>query len=237
MKNKGIDLADGDSTDVSTIDNQENTLLRFFAGCEMLTAKPQKYRKKKVKPKKPSVKIAPEPIKKTTEKKSIHCVLYYPNNYSGIDDAPLKTSTVNAIHYLMNGIGAQKMINETTKEAEDLPTTISLTPYIMKENSKIEGEVLDHYGGYEKRDNESTISITVKPLNPDYETIRKTYADLVSKEKKGKLKMEDNKLINEISKLRESVDETNVLLKEIKDYLNKSSIDEIIYYVRKKSIR
>ena len=28
--------------------------------------------------------------------------------------------------------------------------------------------------------------------------------------------MEDNKLINEISKLRESVDETNVLLKEIK---------------------
>lgn len=49
--------------------------------------------------------------------------------------------------------------------------------------------------------------------------------------------MEDNKLINEISKLRESVDETNVLLKEIKDYLNKSNIDEIIYYVRKKSIR
>ena len=48
--------------------------------------------------------------------------------------------------------------------------------------------------------------------------------------------MEDDKLINEISKLRESVDETNVLLKEIKDYLNKSSIDEIIYYVRKKSI-
>lgn len=49
--------------------------------------------------------------------------------------------------------------------------------------------------------------------------------------------MEDDKLINEISKLRESVDETNVLLKEIKDYLNKSSINEIIYYVRKKSIR
>lgn len=184
-KNKGIDLADGDSTDVSTIDNQENTLLRFFAGCEMLTAKPQKYRKKKVKPKKFVENIEPEPIKKTTEKKSIHCVLYYPNNYSGIDDAPLKTSTVNAIHYLMNGIGAQKMINETTKEAEDLPTTISLTPYIMKEESKIEGVILDHYGGYEKRDNESTISITVKPLNPDYETIRKTYADLVSKEKKG----------------------------------------------------
>ena len=51
------------------------------------------------------------------------------------------------------------------------------------------------------------------------------------------MKMEDDKLINEISKLRESVDETNVLLKEIKDYLNKSNIDEIIYYVRKKSIR
>ena len=49
--------------------------------------------------------------------------------------------------------------------------------------------------------------------------------------------MEDNKLINEISKLSESVDETNVLLKEIKDYINKSSIDEIIYYVRKKNKR
>ena len=33
--------------------------------------------------------------------------------------------------------------------------------------------------------------------------------------------MEDDKLINEISKLRKYVDETNVLLKEIKDYLNK----------------
>ena len=63
------------------------------------------------------------------------------------------------------------------------------------------------------------------------------YIYIKFKEIKGKLKMEDNKLINEISKLRESVDETNVLLKEIKDYLNKSSIDEIIYYVRKKSIR
>ena len=46
--------------------------------------------------------------------------------------------------------------------------------------------------------------------------------------------MDDEKLLEEIYKLRESVDITNELLKDIKNYLTKSNLDEIIYYIRSK---
>ena len=117
MKNQGKSLLPGNGGGVDEIDNQENTLLRFFAGCEVLTAKPQEFRTRDRKPNKtkdpePPVKEDPvEPeVHDPSKPKAIHCVLYYPNNYSGIDDFPNTNSTVNAIYYLMNGIGAQKYV-------------------------------------------------------------------------------------------------------------------------------
>lgn len=170
--NNGIPLTKGDANDPTTIDNQENTILRFFAGCDVLTAKPQYWYKKKPKKKEvkdvkePEPEVAPKPTKKV-----LHCVLYYPNNYSGADDSPIKSGkVVNAVHYLMNGVGAQKMINEETNNTEDIPTTIDVIPTITKEGS--DGESFD-YGGYEKGN--VGISITEEPLEADFKIISGTY--------------------------------------------------------------
>ena len=171
MKNQGVPLALGNGGGVDREDNQENTLLRFFAGCEILSAKPQEFRKRvrKQKVTEDVKKDPPEPEvhEPTITEKAIHCVLYYPNNYSGVDDTPSKASgKVNAIYYLMNGIGTQKFINDKN-DAEDIPTQI---------DSKTTNS------GYEVNGN---ISIVTKNLNPDYKTIKNTYADTVSKERKG----------------------------------------------------
>ena len=171
MKNQGVPLAPGNGGGVDREDNQENTLLRFFAGCEILSAKPQEFRKRvrKQKVTEDVKKDPPEPEvhEPTITEKAIHCVLYYPNNYSGVDDTPSKASgKVNAIYYLMNGIGTQKFINDKN-DAEDIPTQI---------DSKTTNS------GYEVNGN---ISIVTKNLNPDYKTIKNTYADTVSKERKG----------------------------------------------------
>lgn len=182
LKSNGTTLIPGNSGGVDEVENQENTLLRFFAGCEILTAKPQEFRKRVRKPAvtedaEPPVKedpLEPEVHEPTITEKAIHCVLYYPNNYSGVDDTPSKASgKVNAIYYLMNGIGAQKFINDKN-DAEDIPTQI---------DSKTTNS------GYEVNGN---ISIVTKNLNPDYETIKKTYADTVSKERKGQYLTDEN---------------------------------------------
>lgn len=182
MKNNRKTLLPGNDGGVDEINNQENTLLRFFAGCEILTAKPQEFRKRvrtKNVPKdveQPVKEDPPEPEvhEPTITEKAIHCVLYYPNNYSGVDDTPSKASgKVNAIYYLMNGIGTQKFINDKN-DAEDIPTQI---------DSKTTNS------GYEVNGN---ISIVTKNLNPDYETIKKTYADTVSKERKGQYLTDEN---------------------------------------------
>ena len=44
--------------------------------------------------------------------KKIVAILYYPNNYSGVDDSG-EQSKVNPIHYLMNGIGTQEYVTES----------------------------------------------------------------------------------------------------------------------------
>ena len=178
MKNQGVPLAPGNGGGVDKEDNQENTLLRFFAGCEILSAKPQEFRKRvrKQKVTEDVKKNPPEPEvhEPTITEKAIHCVLYYPNNYSGVDDTPSKASgKVNAIYYLMNGIGTQKFINDKN-DAEDIPTQI---------DSKTTNS------GYEVNGN---ISIVTKNLNPDYETIKNTYADTVSKERKGQYLTDEN---------------------------------------------
>jgi len=187
MKNKGTTLIPGNSGGVDEVENQENTLLRFFAGCEILTAKPQEFRKRVRKPpvpedKEPPVKEDPpetEVHEPTITEKAIHCVLYYPNNYSGVDDTPSKTSgKVNAIYYLMNGIGAQKFVNDKN-DAEDIPTTI---------DTQVSIQGFDSLGGYEVGRSSfgmGGISATIANLNADYSQIKSTYADLESKDRKA----------------------------------------------------
>lgn len=172
MKNKGKQLSKGNDGGVDNKDNQENTLLRFFAGCDVLTAKPQEYKKHKREVEKtvnPTVPPPPE-VHKPPTKKVIHCVLYYPNNYSGVDDMPTKISEVNAVYYLMNGIGAQKYISPTDDKAYDIPTEIDNRCKVVNIDERPENE---QHSGYEINGN---ISITTEPLMPLYGVIETTYA-------------------------------------------------------------
>lgn len=187
LKNRDTTLDPGNIGGVDNKVNQENTLLRFFAGCEILSAQPQEYRKRVRTPKK-EVKEETQVVKEdppetevhnpTVSKKAIHCILYYPNNYSGVDDAPTKNgATVNAIYYLMNGIGAQKYVN-SSNDAEDIPTTI-------RDGVKAKG--FSSAGGYETGKNllGYGISLALAPLNADYEQIKSTYSDLETNQKKA----------------------------------------------------
>lgn len=179
VENRGVKLTPGNGGGVDNINNQENTLLRFFAGCEILSAKPQEFRTRNLKPEvtpdppTPPVKDPPETeVHKPPTHKAIHCVLYYPNNYSGVDDAPTKgNSVVNAIYYLMNGIGTQKYV-DGNDNAVDIPTQI---------DNKPTGGGNGH-GGYEINGN---ISIVTENIDPIYENIVKSYADTASRERKA----------------------------------------------------
>ena len=96
-------------------------------------------------PQKPIINPNPQkPDEAKPQKKVLYCLAYYPNNYSGVDDTPNGSNpTVNAIHYLLNGIGTQKYINENTNIAEDFAVDMS---------NKLTGSIGNGYGGYEMRD-------------------------------------------------------------------------------------
>lgn len=129
LSNQGNDLLEGNIGGVDKINNQENTLLRFFAGCDILSAKPQMYKgrnvppiepKKEEKPPKIDEVKKPEEVKEVVQKQ-IQVLLFYPNNYSGVDDR--NSDEVKPVWYLMNGVGAQKYVNGVNEEA-DIPTTL-----------------------------------------------------------------------------------------------------------------
>ena len=219
MKNGVNQLIPSNGGGADEINNQENTLLRFFAGCEVLTAKPQEFRKRirvnkeEGDVERPQVKKDPQETEvhsPTITKKTIHCVLYYPNNYSGVDDAPTNgKSVVNAIYYLMNGIGAQKYVrpckctnikcgyewypdNNTDKSILSGTTTKcpkcggNAAVNMDAENipTQIDKKINNgKNGGYEINGN---ISITKENIEPIYSSITSyTYADAVSSHKRA----------------------------------------------------
>lgn len=114
MKNQGDTLLPGNTDGVDGKDNQENTLLRFFAGCDVLSAKPQEYWMREKTPanvpEPPSKTDVPQPDPQNPEEakpvtKKMYAILYFPNNYSGTDD-----DANFAVDYLMYGFGTQKEI-------------------------------------------------------------------------------------------------------------------------------
>ena len=181
------DKRDGeeDYNGVDNVNSKESELLRFFAGCDILKAKPQKYYHREPIVKKEDKKVEEakkqpensEPAKEVAapETKLLYCFVFYPNNYSGVDDGGI----VDPIHYLLNGIGTQKRVNIITKDAEDFAVDMS------------NNYVKEHYGGYEMRKGKG-ISITTKPINPNFCTIKNTYADTKSKERKAQFLTNEN---------------------------------------------
>lgn len=176
MQNQGMNLIPGNGGGVDEVNNQENTLLRFFAGCEILSAKPQEFRTRVRKrettadPEKP--KVPDKETIKPSGKKTIYCFAFYPNNYSGADDYPNTSNKVNAIHYLLNGIGTQRRFNTTTKKGEDFAVEMDKTLTLQKIIGS-EGQPLEEYGGYEMKIDKG-VSIATNILK-DKASIDKTY--------------------------------------------------------------
>ena len=170
----GNELAEANEGGVDNKNNEENTLLRFFAGCDVLYTKKQRYQQKVETKKEEKVDVlTPEPQDvPTPTPRKIVCVLYYPNNYSGRDDR----SDNNAIKYLMNGVGTNKYV-DGDNNAVDMPFD---TTQEVKVNNK-------QVGGYEMRINKPLDYGVDEALANSYETVVKTYTDIASRERKAQL--------------------------------------------------
>ena len=170
---------------VDQTDNEENALLRFFAGCDILRAKNQEVPVPDITPPpppEPSPKPAPEP-----PTKKMYCLVYYPNNYSGSRDSA--TGVVKPIEYLINGVGTQKYVDENgllgTEEVKDIPTSLDQW-YDMNKHI---------IGGYEVRPN-APISQVGQFSNPNNdntaiiktnEGVRASYDIISGKSYQGKV--------------------------------------------------
>jgi outer membrane protein OmpA-like peptidoglycan-associated protein len=211
--NKGNPLSKGNAYGVDGIerlhgmDNQENTLLRFFAGCDILTAKPQKeYIPGKDKPetKEENTGNSTKAAETTKGTKKLCCVVYFPNNYSGVSDRNNPDRNINPIHYLVNGIGCQECIEETENnkifESVPIPTfadrQISVCSGAVTDNTPCGGEnkcskvcnengivtewtaLGTTYGGYEVRSGSVSILDKTGVLNDNTNVRKKTFACL-----------------------------------------------------------
>lgn len=189
-KSAGKDATDTYNTGgVDQTDNEENALLRFFAGCDILSAKNQKIQvpdNTPPPPPEPSPKPAPEP-----PTKKMYCLVYYPNNYSGSRDSA--TGIVKPIEYLINGVGTQKYVYQNelqgTDEVRDIPTSLSKWKVICGTTSS------DIIGGYEVRPN-APISQVGQFSNPNNDNtaiivtnngVRATYDTISGKSYQGKV--------------------------------------------------
>jgi hypothetical protein len=210
------DTSDVKSNDVDS-DNDENSLLRFFAGCEILHAKPQKYWKRTAveEPKVEEEKGEVPKDENSPKKGKLMFVVYYPNNYSGVDD--VINGKTSAISYLINGIGTQKYVEpcrcrecnytwypENTDEGLKNKTYIECPKCRAKYNSgntnafinltpkdipfDLKKRISDNCG-YEINNN---ISITKSNLVKDKNIIKKSYADIISDYKRGQYLTDEN---------------------------------------------
>lgn len=172
----GIELDSVNDGGVDNKNNEENTLLRFFAGCNVLYTKRQTYQKR-VEPQNEEEKkedvLTPEPLEVASPTpRKIVCVLYYPNNYSGMDDR----SDSNAIKYLMNGVGTNKYVDDNNN-AVDMP--FDTTRKVTVNSTQV--------GGYEMRQGKPLDYGVDEALANSYDTIVKTYTDIASRERKAQL--------------------------------------------------
>ena len=133
----------------SELDDPEQQILRFFAGCDLLTASPQKNIPRVVNTT-PSVLDEPQ---KTPETRVVSFFVFYPNDYSGMDDDP-----TNAITYLVNGLGSGY-------ELQSNGNIVNLTPKIEKyyKKSVISTSGREQVGGYEIRFHDG-VSLVKSPV-------------------------------------------------------------------------
>lgn len=96
-------INDYGNQDVDDVGSVEQTLLRFFAGCDVLEG-----RKRKIVKNEDNNKLDLEPllepiISNNNISKEIVFYVFFPNNYSGVDDS---NGIIKPMEYLINGLGS-----------------------------------------------------------------------------------------------------------------------------------
>ena len=124
-----------EESSVDDVNSKEQEMLRFFAGCDRLNASDADLPS--------SLEITEaEPEEDQAQKQSgniIQFLVFYPNNYSGMDDKI--DSEVDPIKYLINGVCAQKKY-VANGNIQDLQTDVSQN-FVWGDKT---------VGGYEMRD-------------------------------------------------------------------------------------
>ena len=134
-----------DSTgDVDDIGSKEQQLLRFFAGCDILSARALNPKTKIIEREKKIVSADTVPVLEGKGQK-ITFFVFFPYNYSGVDDMGMEqTQYVNAIEYILNGIGTSVTKTGTTGET-DVATHLSKN-WIYNSNPVGGYEIHSNYG-------------------------------------------------------------------------------------------
>lgn len=125
------------SNSVDDIDDPEQELLRFFAGCDILTSTPAP-----IKEEEPAT--SDDTISSPTTQ-IIKFFVFFPNNYSGVDDDP-----EDAMRYIANGLGAgkEKVLKLVDGECYESSETTDYKIPFAKSIAYINGKTYE-YGGYE----------------------------------------------------------------------------------------
>lgn len=149
------------SSNVDDVDAPEQELLRFFAGCEMLTSKEVK--------KEPVSAPMTDTVEPKPAAKAFTFFVFYPNDYSGQDDS----GNNFAIPYLLNGVGTQYRFNDSSGSQRDNPT---MQKWMNSSQNQI--------GGYEIRTN--GISVVKSKINSN---VGQSYVTTVLTSNKSQYKL------------------------------------------------
>ena len=144
---------------VDDIDSAEQQLLRFFAGCDMLTPKEAKQSQ--------DVQIIHDDIEPVPETVSAVFFIFFPNNYSGVDDSKGNTPQF-PIDYVVNGLGSMKrsVKHDNVISIEDFGVDKSTNIYSTSAVTH-DGNPPMKVGGYEVREG---IGVSIVDTNFDIDS-------------------------------------------------------------------
>ena len=128
------------SNSVDDVKDPEQELLRFFAGCDLLSSRKAVTKKSRV--------VAKDDIKPSPKTEVYTFFVFYPNDYSGVDN----NDNDFAVDYLTNGFGTWKTktwnvrsrVFYDKQSAEDY---VNRTPGLSKKDIKVKDNV-DYYPSY-----------------------------------------------------------------------------------------
>lgn len=119
LNNYRGNVNDTPNQNVDDVESTEQTLLRFFAGCEILQGRERAQSPIVISNSKKKIKLEPllQPISvKNNISKQIVFYVFFPNNYTGVDDDAY--GKIKPMEYLINGLGSGFELESVDKAKE-----------------------------------------------------------------------------------------------------------------------